>query len=199
MRECLIKLYCTIGEIQSRKEGHETAMLKKELATVSQNMERLRGDNKKLRKELDFLKDKIGRIRKAEASTQTPNNNTERSPRKEEGKKSKDKRKNTPLAKRNSPEIIPVDRRSKERKIRRELSFPLGSGRKEQLKNMDAASIRSHGKRAISETTKKRSKKISDRSAILGVVEQPGAVVGGSETVELWLEGKSGWKEREKE
>lgn len=57
MRKCLIKLYCTI---QRQKEGSETAILKKELAAMSQNKEMVKEETLRLRKEIDALKRNIG-------------------------------------------------------------------------------------------------------------------------------------------
>lgn len=42
MRECLIKLYCTLGEIQSQKERNESSILQKELSKVNEQVEVLK-------------------------------------------------------------------------------------------------------------------------------------------------------------
>lgn len=62
MRECLIRLYYTLGEIQSQKERSETSALQKELTKVNQQVEELKKENRRLREELDHIKKKIGTV-----------------------------------------------------------------------------------------------------------------------------------------
>lgn len=62
MRECLIKLYCTLGEIQKQKEEMEAVALKKELAVVNKSIAELREENLKLRQELEHIKSRVGEI-----------------------------------------------------------------------------------------------------------------------------------------
>lgn len=59
MRECLIRLYCTIGEIQSRKENTEVERLSKQLDEMKKKMEKIQEENRNFRKELELVKNKF--------------------------------------------------------------------------------------------------------------------------------------------
>lgn len=56
MRECLMKLYCAIGELQRQKDNTETAKLKDQVKEMEDNMQTLREENIGLRKELENIK-----------------------------------------------------------------------------------------------------------------------------------------------
>lgn len=59
MREYLIKAYCTVGELQSQKEGTETGKLKSQLDEMKKSMNKMQEENKRLRKELEEMKKNI--------------------------------------------------------------------------------------------------------------------------------------------
>lgn len=59
MREYLIKLYCSIGEIQRQKESSEAEKLRKQIDNMKTTMNALKEENMNLRKELDVIKKKI--------------------------------------------------------------------------------------------------------------------------------------------
>lgn len=61
MREYLIKLYHTIGEVQKQKENEETGRIIKQMEEVRKNMAALKEENKQLRQELELLREKVGR------------------------------------------------------------------------------------------------------------------------------------------
>lgn len=98
----MIKLYCTLGEIQRQKEGFETAVLKKRVGySKPKHGKLMKEENIKLQKDLDILKGKIGKVststRKTEADTQTPDCNLDSLSRKKAKKRDKDKEKGTSL------------------------------------------------------------------------------------------------------
>lgn len=62
------------------------------------------------------------------------------------------------------PVITPLDRRNRERKIRREISYPLGSGRKEQHNEADTVFVKSSEKVISDGFVRKKNRKTSERS-----------------------------------
>lgn len=59
MRECLIKLYCAIGEIQRQKDNTETEKLNKQMEDMKIYLNALKEENSALKKELEEIKKKI--------------------------------------------------------------------------------------------------------------------------------------------
>lgn len=59
MREYLIKLYCTISEVQKQKENTEIRRLIKQMEEMRKGMLALKEENKKLRQELEQLKNSV--------------------------------------------------------------------------------------------------------------------------------------------
>lgn len=45
MRECLIKLYCTIKEIQTQKENAESEKMKKQVEEMKRRIEEIQEEN----------------------------------------------------------------------------------------------------------------------------------------------------------
>lgn len=59
IRECLIKLYCTIGKIQTQRENPESEKVKKQLEEIKKTMVAIQEENKSLRRELEQVKKSI--------------------------------------------------------------------------------------------------------------------------------------------
>lgn len=59
MREYLIKLFCTINEVQKQKENSEAGKLMKQMEEMKRDMTALREENKKLRSELEHIKNNV--------------------------------------------------------------------------------------------------------------------------------------------
>lgn len=127
MRECLIKLYCTIKEIQTQRENAESEKLQVE--EMKRRMEEIQEENVSLRKELEQVKSKINPLtpsasRKRDGSAQTPKSSAKEN--KKDGKKESGNDKTMRGTKRNSQLVItPLERRRKNLRIRRELSLTL--------------------------------------------------------------------------
>lgn len=128
MRECLIKLYCTIGELQTQRENSETGKLRKQLDDMKKRVEEIQEKNRSLRRELKIVRNKVdapvpSAPKKKDSSVRTP-----RSPvkgNKKDGKKEEGKERSLKNIKRNiQPVITPLERKGKNPRIRRELSFP---------------------------------------------------------------------------
>lgn len=128
MRECLIKVYCTIGEMQKRKKNTEAERLSKQLDEMKKKMQEIQEENRNLRKELELVKNKFSTPCSSDLlknGNSQMSKSLEKEPRKEKKKEGKNGR-NIGSIKRNSqPSITPLERRGKNPKIRRELSYPL--------------------------------------------------------------------------
>lgn len=59
MKEYLIKLFCTVNEVQKQKENSETGKLLKQMEEMKRDMNVLREENKKLRLELENIKNSV--------------------------------------------------------------------------------------------------------------------------------------------
>lgn len=64
MREGLIQVYHTLGEIQRQRETSDILIPKEELTQVNRQVEHLKEENAKLRKELDQIKKRNGSFTK---------------------------------------------------------------------------------------------------------------------------------------
>lgn len=120
MREYLIKLYCTIGEMQKQKEKTEAGELKKQLDEMKKGMLALQEENKKLREELEQVKKSVKQsynVNQREGNGEVRNNkDTEKDTNKvSESVKSKD----TPLL-----PGTPMESRDTNVRTRRELRYP---------------------------------------------------------------------------
>lgn len=132
MREYLIKLYCTIDEIQKQKDKTEAGKLKKQIDDMRRGMVALQEENKKLRVELEQIKSSVSQsktvdreeeIRKAQRIIGTQNKNG----------KGKEKDKGTDKEGENhnkeslQPNVIVTESREGHIKTRRELRYSTGS------------------------------------------------------------------------
>lgn len=185
MRECLIKIYCAIGELQSQKESTESGKLKKQLDEMKKNMDELYEENRNLRKELEEVKKSISisatsTLQEKEKEVQTPVNSMKenrRAPKKDDksGKNLEEGKRNLAMA---QPAVTPLEKRNKTPKPRREFSYPLevrrhsameeeaqvknlevrkeGTGKKKRLNSVNSTGKGSSKKR--SETEKKMDK-----------------------------------------
>lgn len=126
MREYLIKLYCAIGEIQKQKDNTEAEKLKKQMEDMRISMTALQEKNMNLRKELEMIKKKITVPIAAEThGNSSVNKNTSKDIGKNK-RKSSSSGKGTTGKKRNSqPTVTPLERRNRNIRIRRKLSYPL--------------------------------------------------------------------------
>lgn len=129
MRANLIRIYCAIGEIQQQKDNMETEMLRTQLKDIEENIRSIKEENANLRKELEDIKRQMISNKNVEGYRSTPCDTN-----KGKRKNSKDinsAEKTTGKKKRNShPAVIPLERRDIEQRLRRELSFPRESPRR---------------------------------------------------------------------
>lgn len=100
MRECLIKLYYTLGEVQRQRETVESSILKKELNQVNIQMKELRKENVILKRELEASKENMGGIltpkNRKNISTETATDSAEKINKKVRRNKDIEKEKSMP-------------------------------------------------------------------------------------------------------
>lgn len=158
MREYLIRLYCAIGEIQKQKEDSEANELKKQIENMRKNMLALKEENIKLRKELETIKERISPPGVTGVQQHPPPNRRAN----EEGRNNKDGTKGTSSIKRLSqPSLTPMERKNKNTKIRRELSYPMdahSSNKAEEKGREGGTSVDSQIKRKKKENLGKQNK-----------------------------------------
>lgn len=75
MREYLIKLYHTIGEIQKQKGNEEYEKILKQVEEMKKSMTVLKEENKQLRQELELLRVRVGHANHTQEKTGSPNKN----------------------------------------------------------------------------------------------------------------------------
>lgn len=126
MREYLIKLYCAVGEIQKQKDNSEAKKLREQIEDMKKNMIVLQKENINLRRELETIKKKIAASVMIEAQETARMNRTPDRRAGRNRRKSSSSAKGMSSKKRNSqPTVIPLERKNKNIKIRRELSYPM--------------------------------------------------------------------------
>lgn len=151
MRECLSKLYCTIGEIQTQRENPESVKLKKQLEEMKKRMEENQEGNKSLWRELEQVKNKVNvstpsAPKRKDKSAQTPNSSAKEN--KKDGRKEDGHERGTKNTKRNSqPVVTLLERRRNNLQIRRELSYPLDNRRPNYVEEEALAIVESSGRR----------------------------------------------------
>lgn len=161
MREYLIKLYCAIGEIQRQKENNEAKELKKQMENMRMSMMALKEENANLKRELETIKEKISTPAVIEAQQPAPSN---KMTNQEGGNVTKAKTlgaKETSSTKRLSqPSLTPMERRNKNQKFRRELSYPMDahSSSKTEEEERERDIIVAQSKRKKKESTGKQNK-----------------------------------------
>lgn len=79
-----------------------------------------------------------------------------------------------------------MERRTKEKKIRRELSYPLGSERMEYQDEIDTVFVRSSENTTRDGSVKKKNRKASERSNTVRVTRKGSAVKKDRESTETW-------------
>lgn len=158
MRECLMKLYCTIGELHSQKENVEK--LKRQLEEMKKNMEEVQEENWNLWKKLEEMKKKINVSTTLVAQEKDKAARTPKSPAKENRKDKGNENKNGKSIgniKRNSqPTITPLEKRGKNLGIRRELSYPLDVRKSNLMEEETLIMIENSGKRKERTSKKKK-------------------------------------------
>lgn len=170
MREHLIKLYCSIREIQSQKENTEAEQLRKQMEDMRKNMKNLQEENKNLKKELEIVKMEIIKSKIiSPAATESPRSmgstsitfNKTKDHAKDKRKNSNSGGKNTSGKRNSQPVITPIERRNKNSKIRRELSYPMDVRNNIRLEEKDLRTPENNGnpKKKGTEASGKSNKK----------------------------------------
>lgn len=128
-------------------------------------MKEFKNENSKLRRELEEIKSRIKKavipIKKKETYTQTPSYSSELISKKDKRIKDREKEKSVSKTKRNS-QLVTIERWNKNKKIRRELNYPLGSGKYECQEELSSVFIEGSGKIVQEESIKKRNTKESN-------------------------------------
>lgn len=122
MREYLIRLYCTIGEIQKQKENTETEKFKKQMEEMRRSMAILQEKNKNFRTEVELVKNKVylPRNLKSRESEKIQGTKAAGKDNRNDKNKAANKEKGSVGDKRNSqPSVTPINSKNRNRKIRR--------------------------------------------------------------------------------
>lgn len=126
MREYLIKLYCAVGEIQKQKDNSEAEKLREQVENMKKNMIALQKENINLRRELEVIKKKIAAPAEMEEQETARTNRIPSEGAGRNRRKSSSSVKGMSSKKKNSqPTVILLERRNRNIKIRRELSYPM--------------------------------------------------------------------------
>lgn len=164
MRECLIRLYYTLGEI---KNDNRTIALEKELEQVTLQVKELKEN--KLREKIEQVKRNIGTTSITgkdlrEISTQTSNNKSVETATIKKSKKRKieEKQRTISKIKRNSqPKINSSEGKIKGKRFKRKLSYPLDSRQKEMEDVEISPMVGTNSSRKTGKQTRKRKERIA--------------------------------------
>lgn len=146
-------------------DRRDTEKLRKQLDNMKKRMEEIQEENKTLWRKLEIIKSKVdvsvlSALKKKDSSAQTPRNPVKRN--KKDEKKEERKERSLKNIKRNSqPVITLLERKGKNLRIRRELSFPPDN---RESRNMEEETVVTAGnldRRAEETNNKKRNDRIN--------------------------------------